>query len=34
EGIETATGKDVAGMIIGFLEKNAKKDKTQTRGKG
>lgn len=34
EGIETATGKDVAGMIIGFLEKNAKKDKTRTRGKG
>ncbi len=34
EGIETATGKDVAGMIIGFMEKNAKKDKTRTRGKG
>jgi ribosomal protein S6--L-glutamate ligase len=34
EGIETATGKDVAGMIIEFLEKNAKKDKTRTRGKG
>lgn len=34
EGIETATGKDVAGMIITFLEKNAKKDKTRTRGKG
>lgn len=34
EGIESATGKDVAGMIIGFLEKNAKKDKTRTRGKG
>ena len=34
EGIESATGKDVAGMIIGFLEKNAKKDKARTRGKG
>ena len=34
EGIETATGKDVAGMIIGFLEKNAVKHKTKTRGKG
>ncbi|MDT8410756.1 MAG: 30S ribosomal protein S6--L-glutamate ligase [Wenzhouxiangellaceae bacterium] len=34
EGIETATGKDVAGMIIDFLEKNAAKDKTRTRGKG
>jgi ribosomal protein S6--L-glutamate ligase len=34
EGIEHATGKDVAGMIIEFLEKNAKPNKTQTRGKG
>ncbi|MEE4297020.1 MAG: 30S ribosomal protein S6--L-glutamate ligase [Wenzhouxiangella sp.] len=34
EGIETSTGKDVAGMIVGFLEKNARKDKTRTRGKG
>ncbi|MFW5724588.1 MAG: 30S ribosomal protein S6--L-glutamate ligase [Halochromatium sp.] len=34
EGIETSTGKDVAGMIIGFLEKNARKDKTRTRGTG
>lgn len=34
EGIETATGKDVAGMIIEFLEKNAKKDRTRTRGTG
>ncbi len=34
EGIETATGKDVAGMIIQFLEKNARKDKTRTRGSG
>ena len=34
EGIEGATGKDIAGMIVEFLEKNAKKDKTRTRGKG
>ena len=34
EGIETATGKDVAGMIIEFIEKNAKPNKTKTRGKG
>jgi ribosomal protein S6--L-glutamate ligase len=33
-GIEDATGKDVAGMIIGFIEKNAKPYKTRTRGKG
>jgi len=34
EGIEKATGKDVAGLIIEFIEKNAKKGKTRTRGKG
>jgi len=34
EGIEKATGKDVAGMIISFLEKNAKPHKTRTRGSG
>ena len=34
EGIENATGKDIAGMIIEFLEKNAKHKKTRTRGKG
>jgi len=34
EGIERATGKDVAGLIIEFLEKNAKHNKTRTRGKG
>ncbi len=34
EGIETATGKDVAGSIIQFLEKNAKPGRTKTRGKG
>lgn len=34
EGIETATGKDIAGMIIEFIEKNAKKGRTRTRGTG
>ena len=34
EGIELATGKDIAGMIIEFIEKNAKPHKTRTRGKG
>jgi ribosomal protein S6--L-glutamate ligase len=34
EGIETATGKDVAGMIIDFIEKNARAGRTRTRGKG
>lgn len=34
EGIEQATGKDVAGMIIEFIEKNAKPNHTRTRGKG
>jgi ribosomal protein S6--L-glutamate ligase len=34
EGIEIATGKDIAGMIIEFLEKNAAPNKTKTRGDG
>jgi ribosomal protein S6--L-glutamate ligase len=34
EGVERATGKDVAGAIIGFLEKNARPNKTKTRGQG
>ena len=34
EGIETATNKDVAGMIIGFIEKNARQGRTRTRGRG
>ena len=34
EGIETATGKDVAGMIVEFIEKNAKPHKTRTKGRG
>ena len=34
QGIESATGKDVASMIIQFIEKHAKPFKTRTRGKG
>lgn len=34
EGIEKATGKDIAGMIIRFIEKNARPFKTKTKGKG
>lgn len=34
EGIEGATGIDVAGQVIEFIEKNAKLGKTKTRGKG
>lgn len=34
EGIETATEKDVAGMIIKFIEKQAKPGNTRTRGRG
>jgi len=33
-GIEEATQKDVADMIVGFIEKNAKPFKTKTRGQG
>ena len=34
EGIEEATGKDVAGLIIEYIEKHAKAGKTRTRGTG
>jgi ribosomal protein S6--L-glutamate ligase len=34
EGIENATGRNVAGVIIEFIEKNAKQGKTRTRGTG
>jgi ribosomal protein S6--L-glutamate ligase len=34
EGIETATGVDVAAGIIDFLEKNARPFRTQTKGTG
>lgn len=34
EGIEAATGKDVAGQIIEFIEAKAKAGSTKTKGKG
>ena len=34
EGIEKATEKNVAGLIIEFIEKNARRGRTATRGKG
>ncbi|HEX7045982.1 MAG TPA: 30S ribosomal protein S6--L-glutamate ligase [Gammaproteobacteria bacterium] len=32
EGIETTTGKDIAGQIVTFIEKNYKPGKTRTKG--
>ncbi len=34
EGIESASGKDIAGMIVEFIEKHARPHRTRTRGKG
>lgn len=34
QGIEAASGKDVASLIIEFIEKNAKPNRTQTKGQG
>ena len=34
EGIEKATGRDIAGAIVEFLERNAKPNRTRTRGRG
>ncbi len=34
EGIEGATGKDVAGMMIEYIERHAKAGKTKTKGQG
>ncbi len=34
EGIEKATGKNVAKMVFDFISKNAKPNKTRTKGKG
>ncbi|MDX1696829.1 MAG: 30S ribosomal protein S6--L-glutamate ligase [Thiohalobacterales bacterium] len=34
EGIENASGKDIAGMCIEFIERNARPNRTRTRGKG
>ncbi|MCC5874033.1 MAG: 30S ribosomal protein S6--L-glutamate ligase [Gammaproteobacteria bacterium] len=33
-GIEQATGQDVAGMIVEFIEREAKPNRTKTRGQG
>ena len=34
EGIEKATGKDVADLVIKFIEKNARPGRTKSRGRG
>ncbi len=34
EGIETATGRNIAGMIIEFIERNARPNRTRTKGRG
>lgn len=34
EGIEGTTGKDIANMIVAFIEENAEHGRTATRGKG
>jgi ribosomal protein S6--L-glutamate ligase len=34
EGVEAATGKDIAGMVFEFIEKNARPHRTRTKGKG
>ena len=34
EGIEKATGKDVASLVIQFIEKNARPGRTKSRGHG
>jgi ribosomal protein S6--L-glutamate ligase len=34
EGIEKTTGKDVAGMVIAYIEKNAAPGRTRTKGRG
>ena len=34
EGMETATGRDIAGRIIEFIERNAKPGSTETKGQG
>lgn len=34
EGIERATGKDIAGAIIAYLEKDSRKGPNKTKGKG
>jgi ribosomal protein S6--L-glutamate ligase len=33
-GIENTTGKDVAGLVIQYLEKNVGPHRTRTKGQG
>ncbi len=33
-GIEEATGRDIAGLIVAFMERNARPNRTRTRGLG
>ncbi|HEX6927913.1 MAG TPA: 30S ribosomal protein S6--L-glutamate ligase, partial [Gammaproteobacteria bacterium] len=32
EGIETTTGKNIAGQIVAFIEKNYRPGRTRTKG--
>jgi len=34
QGIEAATNKDIAGLIIEVIEREAKSGRTRTKGKG
>jgi ribosomal protein S6--L-glutamate ligase len=34
EGIEAATGKDIASLVIEFIERNARPNRTRTKGRG
>jgi ribosomal protein S6--L-glutamate ligase len=34
EGIEKATGRDIAGSIVEFIERSAKPNRTRTKGRG
>ncbi len=34
EGIEKATGKDIAGLVVAYIEKHAAPNKTRTKGRG
>jgi ribosomal protein S6--L-glutamate ligase len=34
EGIEKTTKKNVAGMVVAYIEKNAAPHKTRTKGRG
>jgi ribosomal protein S6--L-glutamate ligase len=34
EGIEKTTGKDVAGLVVAYVEKHAAPNKTRTQGRG